>query len=423
MGRPRKSVLSVSLYEDRGNFCLKWGRGRNRIRVRIGSAARLTRDAAERKRDQVQGALYNGQWPEWAMDIPKIRDLARGPQDEVHDAQAGGDLLELYAEHLQAIGRSIWWKTCITYLRELRAYATVTLAGETPDYDAVRERFRKPNPDDPDLSAVTARIAQSWVEWIPTTESLVRRMGVPRSRVTANHMIAAASGFYRWCVDTGRLRENPFSRVAAHAQDDGEVLYLTVEERNRLLAEAERHPGEAVPCLAVWLPLYAGLRRTEVEHLEWTHVNLRSRKIRIVNQKSPKARKKSRLVDIAGPLLKKLQSVPPARRRGRVIRWPGDDRVWSAGAADLTAWLREALCGESVKDPLDPALIDFRVWRHTFGTLHALSGTKVYTLIRWMGISYTTFMRYYGGHLREYDEQIDAVDVAIGTENEKALGA
>ena len=95
---------------------------------------------------------------------------------------------------------------------------------------------------------------------------------------------------FRFCIKRNYCVENPILQIEKPRVEESEVKILTVHEAFRLLLVAsERRTGfdksgasvstDLVPYLAIGL--FAGLRASEIEGLDWRDVNLRARQIQV----------------------------------------------------------------------------------------------------------------------------------------------
>src|SRR5262249_23788199 len=102
---------------------------------------------------------------------------------------------------------------------------------------------------------------------------------------------------------------NPAARTARAKVIETAIGILTVDQTARLLENA---PAELVPYVAIGA--FAGLRRAELERLDWKEVDLQSNLIEVTASKAKSARR--RFVRIQPNLAKWLQ--PHARLSGNV---------------------------------------------------------------------------------------------------------
>ncbi len=135
---------------------------------------------------------------------------------------------------------------------------------------------------------------------------------------------------------------NPIDLVEPWKETKGEVSALTPEQLAELL---EKAPAEMVP--AIVIGAFAGLRRSEIERLDWSEVDFEGGEIyvRALNKKSAA----NRFVKIEDNLAKWLQ--PYARSSGS---------IWPRGGAARFAALRKAVSFD----------VPNNVLRHSYGSYH-----------------------------------------------------
>ena len=180
------------------------------------------------------------------------------------------------------------------------------------------------------LSTITDDEVSTWIE--SRSDSAVSRNNFRRHvRLLFNH--AKKRGF---------CDRNPIDLVEPWKETKKEVSALTPEQLSELL---EKAPAEMIPAIAVGA--FAGLRRSEIERLNWSEVDFESGEIyvRALNEKSAA----NRFVKIEDNLAKWLQ--PCAKSSGSV--WP------RGGAVRFTA-LKKAASFEVPHNAL----------RHSYGSYH-----------------------------------------------------
>jgi integrase len=154
----------------------------------------------------------------------------------------------------------------------------------------------------------------------------------PVTRNNSRRVLRTAFSFAKarnYCVD------NPAAKTAKAKEVEGTVGILTVAETARLLEVAD---AELVPFIAIGA--FAGLRRAELERLDWSEVDLESGLITVQAVKAKSARR--RFVKIRENLLKWL--APYAAHRGMVT--PGNCRKMleaTRAAAGIKHWPSNAL--------------------------------------------------------------------------------
>lgn len=123
----------------------------------------------------------------------------------------------------------------------------------------------------------------------------------------------------RWGVEIGRVNWKAQRLIEAAPSE----RYLSVEEADRLLAEAAPHL--VGPLL---FALYTGARRGNIESLDWAQIDMQGRTVRF-QQKSKKPGGKPHTVPLAEPLWLYLANLKP-KSRGPVWLFQGRKLVdWS----------------------------------------------------------------------------------------------
>src|SRR4029450_6724050 len=166
-------------------------------------------------------------------------------------------------------------------------------------------------------------------EWLRSLAD--RETGKRLSPVTRNNFRRVLIVAFNFAKENGYCVGNPAGRTAKAKVIETAVGILTVDQTARLL---ERAPAELVPYVAIGA--FAGLRRAELERLDWKEVDLQSGLIEVTASKAKSARR--RFVKIRPNLAKWLQShaklsgnvTPPnyrelldaARNAAGIHEWP-----------------------------------------------------------------------------------------------------
>jgi len=320
---------------------------------------------AERLRIEVALALRGGVWPK---ALERAAAVVRYKADTA-PVRGGGDVLAEYERGLRHEVSEAWAGASLATLRELAACAG-------------------------DLERVGRKEAGAFLEHVLNTPGPFLKARGKRSKSTRNRILAICSRFYGWAERAGRVESNPFAGISRLAEADPvEIVHLTRGERDVVLNafDADRD------ALGVWLALYGGLRRGEVARLRWADVSLERRKISIVKSKTGKRR----VVDIAGPLLQRLTTVPKKRRRGRVVAWPAVEGLYKGAAKRCLERVR-VLCPQ-----VAASRIGWNSFRHTFASLLVQSGVSIFKVAAWMGNSIDVCRRHYAAMMPEHDPDID----------------
>jgi len=156
----------------------------------------------------------------------------------------------------------------------------------------------------------------------------------PVTRNNSRRVLRTAFSFAEAC---NYCAGNPAAKTAKAKEIEGTVGILTVAETARLLEAAD---AELVPFIAIGA--FAGLRRAELERLDWSEVDLESGLITVQAVKAKSARR--RFVKIHPNLAAWLTLTPHAARRGGVT--PGNCRKMIEAtrvAAKIHHWPNNAL--------------------------------------------------------------------------------
>ena len=284
---------------------------------------------------------------------------------------------------------------------------------------------------------------------------------------TRNHYLAACSRFFKWCIENGITKTNPFFGIKRMKVADIEnIVYCTRSERERILAVAT---GLGRPdWVAIPIAFYAGCRREEIFRLDWSDINLDGRRIVIRKSKTGK----QRTVPITQSLADLLATIK--REYGPVVP-PAEGQTWANQADRLVELIRESLCRPENPDetgrakevvgkrrflytPEDARALPDRIaemerqaaktknavkksvlkqqlsclkkcpemawdgaewipservrwnaWRHTFGSLLAQKGVGIDKISSWMGNTPEVCRRHYAQFVPRdrHDEEID----------------
>lgn len=112
-----------------------------------------------------------------------------------------------------------------------------------------------------------------------------------------NNVRQALVAFYSFCVEEGIRRDNPATELPRLREPEYLPKALSAQQAHRVEIAA-KHQGVMVEAM-VLLMLYGGLRRAEVQMLQWSNVN--DGWLRFVGKRS-----KPRAIPIAPPLQKAL---------------------------------------------------------------------------------------------------------------------
>ncbi|HSH39032.1 MAG TPA: hypothetical protein VK993_09620 [Chthoniobacterales bacterium] len=275
------------------------------------------------------------------------------------------EAVEFYVAHLRAVSTSkTVAQTVDEMIREKRA-------------DGLSQRYVA------DLRVRLARFTQTFGQQIiatvdaPLIDEWLRSLAV--SGVTRNTFRRRLAALFSFAKSKRYLTTSPLRDVARAKEVQSEVGILTVDELTTLLQSAS---SETLPFWAIGA--FAGLRRAELERLDWVDVDLEDRHITVRAENAKTAAR--RIVNIEPNLLAWLSSygglggpVCPPNLQLKI----NDDR---ARAGLLRGWPQNAL-------------------RHSFGSYHLAMYQDAAALALQMGNSPAVIFRHY----RELVKRRDAI--------------
>jgi integrase len=231
------------------------------------------------------------------------------------------DAIAFYLPHLQATNRT----------RIFRELADELLPAKKSD--GASARYIQ------DLRSRLGQFTAKFGDW-PVSEirgheidDWLRRLNV--GPVTRNNFRRVLRTAFNFAKVHGYCVENPALSTAKAKEVEGTVGILTVTQTARLLEAAD---AELVPFIAIGA--FAGLRRAELEQLEWSDLDLETGLIEVKAVKAKSARR--RFVRIQPNLAKWLEAY--ATRRGKVTPNGYEKRLANARvAAGIKDWPNNAL--------------------------------------------------------------------------------
>ena len=318
----RKTATKLSKVKVNGRpfFCVVWpkiGTGRNRrfFKDRREAETFLQSKRIEQENYGTAGTSFNerqrAEYLECAESLKlfnaTIRDAVNFYLPHLHATKRTCTATELVNELLkikEADGASE------RYLSDLRS--RLTQFSESFNGKAVAE--------------ITSAQVDEWLRSLCNSETGKRLAATTRNNF--RRVLIVAFNFAR---ERGYCAGNPAEKSARAKVIEGTIGILTVEETARLLESAS---SELLPYVAIGA--FAGLRRAELERLDWREIDLQAGLIEVTAKKAKSARR--RFVRIQPNLAKWLQpyaqlsgNVTPlkyrelldaAREAARIEQWP-----------------------------------------------------------------------------------------------------
>jgi integrase len=180
------------------------------------------------------------------------------------------------------------------------------------------------------VAEITSTQIDHWLRSLSDKET-----GNRLSPTTRNHFRRLLGVAFSFAQQHGYCVENPAASTSRAKEVESPVGILSVQQTARLLESAA---PQLVPFIAIGA--FAGLRRAELERLDWREIDLQSGLIEVTASNAKSARR--RLVKIQPNLAQWLQ--PHAQLSGSVTP-PGYVKLLSAAreAAGITDWPSNAL--------------------------------------------------------------------------------
>jgi integrase len=293
---------------------------------------------------------------EGAMFPSSLRVMAQHGEEKLRPfGKTISDAVDFYLNHLEATKRSVPLHTAMKELIENRRLSG---ASRRYCYDLGLRigRFCAAFPDRTVAEITTAEVD----DWLS---------GLRLAPVTRNTFRRDLRTLFSFAATRRYCTENPVVQTTKAKEIDGDVQILTVEQTAKLLECAE---AETLPFWAIGA--FAGLRRSEIERVDWTQVDFESGLIEVKARHSKTA--KRRLVTMQPNLRAWL--APYRSRNGRIC--PPN--------------LRKCIEADRKKAGLDEDWPP-NALRHSFGSYHLAKFNDVAALALQMGNSPDVIFRHY----------------------------
>ena len=322
----RKTATKLSKVKIKGFpfWCVTWpkiGKGRNRqfFKDKTEAATVLQQKLIEQENYGIAGVSFNerhrAEYLECAEVLQPFGATIR-------------DAVNFYVPHLKAMKRSC---TAAQLVDELLKVKEADGASKRYLSD-LRSRLNQFSEifDGKAVAEITSREIDEWLRSLSDKET-----GKRLSPITRNNFRRVLIVAFNFARDRGYCLENPAAKTAKAKIIEGTIGILTVDETALLL---EKAPLDVVPFVAIGA--FAGLRRAELEQLDWKEVDLQSGLIEVIASKAKSARR--RFVRIQPNLSKWLH--PHALLSGNVTPPKYRELLDNAReAAEIEEWPHNAL--------------------------------------------------------------------------------
>jgi integrase len=219
---------------------------------------------------------------------------------------------------------------------------------------------------------------------------------------TVNRELACLKHMFTKAIEWGYAKESPAKKVKLLKEPPGRVRYLRLEEVEKLLNACVDHIRPIVVTA-----LNTGMRKGELLNLRWADVDLKNRKVTVINSKN----NESRVIPINQTLYQELLALSE-KAKGEYVFSNRDGHPFG----DVKKGFSSALKKAGIED------FRFHDLRHTFGSHLVMQGVNLRTVQQVMGhkdIKMT--MRY--SHLspeyvQEAMERLDTLWTPFGHQSE-----
>jgi integrase len=322
----RKTATKLNKVKINGRpfWCVTWpkiGKGRNRqfFKDKIEARTVLQQKLIEQENYGIAGVSFNERHRTEYLECAEVlQPLGATIRDAVN----------FYIPHLNAMKRSC---TAAQLVDELLKVKESDGASKRylSDLRSRLNQFSEIFGCQP-VAEITAQRIDEWLRSLSDKETGKRLSPVTRNNFRRVLIVAFNFAQNRsYCVD------NPAAKTAKAKVIEGTIGILTVDETARLL---ECSPADLVPYVAIGA--FAGLRRAELERLDWNEVDLESNLIEVTAKNAKSARR--RFVRIQPNLTNWLQ---PYRGSTRGVTPPNYRELLDSAreAAGIEEWPQNAL--------------------------------------------------------------------------------
>lgn len=213
-----------------------------------------------------------------------------------------------------------------------------------------------------------------------------------------NRELACLKHMYSKAIEWGYVNKNPVKGTKRLKEPPGRLRFLKTEEVKKLLKACPEYLCSIVICA-----LNTGMRKGEILNLKWSNVDLKNRKITVINTKN----NESRVIPINQTLYQQLLALYRSKNGEYVF-----SNKNGLPFLDIKKGFSAALKRARIKD------FRFHDLRHTFGSHLVMQGVDLRTVQQLMGhkdIKMT--MRYSHlspGHVQEAVKKLDSLWTLFG---------
>ena len=321
--RPQKirGEIEVLDYNDNGRphlrFVVNYREDRKRKRKFFETEAGAKSFAAFKNAELKKNGLVHAEFPE------KLRNMAQEAMEALKPFDKTiTDAVKHYVAHLKASEKSC---SAAQLVDELIAAKRKDGASQRHVDDLRRLNIFAERFNGQPVATITSAEIDDWL----------RSLNV--SPVTRNHYRRLIVLAYNFAVQRGYATGNAAENTAKAREPKTKPGILTVEQATALLVNAQ---PEILPYIAIGL--FAGLRRAEIERLDWSEIDFESGQIEVTAEKS-KSKLANRFITMQPNLREWL--MPVAKLKGNVTPQQNFRELFDQvrNSAGITQWPDNAL--------------------------------------------------------------------------------
>ncbi len=213
------------------------------------------------------------------------------------------------------------------------------------------------------------------------------------SPASVNRELACLKYMYTKAIEWKFVKTNPVKKVKLLKEPPGRLRYLKAEEVSALLNECADHIKPIVI-----IALNTGMRKNEILSLSWREVDLKNRKITVINTKN----NETRVIPINNTLFETLSNISRTDDKEYVFYGKNGYPV-----GDIKKGFNSALERAKISD------FRFHDLRHTFGSQMVMQRVDIKTVQQLMGHKTIKMTMRYSHLSPEYvNEAINRLDLA-----------
>ena len=217
-----------------------------------------------------------------------------------------------------------------------------------------------------------------------------------RTEKSAELYLRTLKASFNRAIDWGYISENPFKKVKLPKSQKSYPMFISEDELNQIVKNISNKEIRDLSTIA----FFTGMRLGELTNLKWKDVNIKSRVINIINDKSFSTKsKKDRIVPISKKIVTKLKK-----------RANKSDFVFAkTDGIKFNNEYVSKIFKKAVRETKLDQKIHFHTLRHSFASRLVQKGASIYIVKELLGHKDVTTTQIYS-HLQP-NNFIDVVDL------------